>query len=669
VLYNGVGSQLDVFEFACNRSEIFTNIHSNSSFTYPSSWLPSSYRGYRLHAGVQNIKKTVNPIENGDFESYSEVGNNWTLHHDTFDTINSATNISGGNPGSCLDVELLYAKVANERASYIDNSFEYTSLFEPDALAVSFDIRFSSDITQAYYLEVSVLVLDNFENPKGLWVESTDNFHPSSWTQISFPTFFINGSITLRVSIEKTDGSNLDIEGHIFFDNFKFLIGSNAPPSEVGLTLNNESVDDTFGSNGVVDIFADALLREEIDYAEAWTETLIFSFNSSVEISFDYRYSMYVKSENINAASTRFSLEPNASPNWLINYSIPTGRPPPGYQDYQFGLYLEQDWTLFEVRNEIGNLITNYGFNQTTQFILFDANIATSGDTYSIYCVSPSLIQYTSSLFLQRVLFIILFSLFLFIGTVLSYRVYRQRVILPRRIKYQKKLQEVLDMFNDVTNISRVLILHKNSGIPIFDPFKGRGLDASIFGGFLSAIQAFAIDVANGSKDSELPSNTHLSEITYEGFRIIIHDGASVRTALVYKGTPSEALKDSIHQFTKKFEERYREELPRYGNRPEKFSGAVDLLEEVFHVSLLFPHTVEPKTTDIPLSVQESRLHFIAVDLTRNRQSIFLHELVRKYRETIQENPVELLNSLLMLREKNLLIPSDAFLQANSNKD
>jgi len=267
--YFGEGSRLDVFEFAHNQSQILMDAQNDTSFTYPSSWLPSNYRGYRLHAEVFNLKKTVDPVENGDFESYPEVGNNWTLSHAVSDMVTSATTTSGGNPGSCLDVELLNSKVLDTRASYLDNNFEYMSIFEPDTIAVSFDIRFSSDITQANYLQVSVLVLDDIMSPKGLWVVSTLDFHPEEWTHVTFPTFFVNGSITLRVSIEKTVGSNLDVYGHIFLDNFKFQIGSNAPPSEVGLTLNNQSVVDTFGSNGEVDIYANDLLHEEINFEEA----------------------------------------------------------------------------------------------------------------------------------------------------------------------------------------------------------------------------------------------------------------------------------------------------------------------------------------------------------------------------------------------------------------
>lgn len=889
----GTGSRLDVFEFARNQSQLFSEAHNDTAFTFLSNWYPATYYGYRLRAEVMNLRKTVNPIDNGDFESYPEVGNNWTLSHAALNTVVSATNVSGGNPGYCLDVELLNSRELGHRASYIDNTFEYISQLTPSSTIVSFDIRFSSDITQTNWLQVSVILLDELGNPKGLWVESTLNYHPTSWDHKTFLAFFINGTATLRVSIEKTDESNSRVDGHIFLDNFEYQIGSDAPPSEVGLTLNETSVDDTFGSNGEVDIYADALLKERIDPINAWNSTQVFCFNSMIEITFDFQYYLYVKSENDDSALTEFSVELNANPNWLINYTVPAGRPPPGYQGYQFGLFLEQGWVLSVVRNEIGNLITKYDYDATNQFFLLDAGIAAPGDTFTIYAsgqnyvlevnfqkssttsgpwtnvstddyfiigdyvrvyaliehsaiagntanisiLSPNgtlchsdtsptlnitsnvltstawkvepvceefvghpstaLVSYNSSLqcgfrsqsfsilnlargtlihpqnnavlgwsgveinvsmqnsmsesyitdarvvlryadeFNQiqfaemtpngygsysiristqsynpvtpitfdvefyrrgyvnatfdtstslrfsvivnaglpqtvfgidtRLLLLTLFILILFPAAFLFYRIYHKRVLVPRQIIHEKKLQEVLDMFNDVTNLSRVLVLHKNSGIPIFDPFRGRGIDASIFGGFLSAIQAFAIDVANGTDDRELKSNTHLSEISYEGFRIIINDGTSIRTALVYKGTPSQALKERTNQFTQRFEEQYHEEIVRYGNQPEKFSGAIDLLEELFHISLLFPHTVEPKTTDISLSVQESRLHFIALKIIKNSKFVFLGQIVNRYLETIQENPVELLNAVLRLREKKLLVPVDYPLHANSN--
>ena len=879
-----------MYEYAQNQSQVFTNARNHTTFTYPANWYPTGYRGYRLHAEVINLQQTVNPVENGDFEKYPEVGNEWSLSHPGNPLISSASRTSGGNPGYCLDAAIYSGFSFSARESRLENTFEYYSSVVPDTPHVSFDIRFSADIPKATWFDISVVLYDGFGNPKGLWVDTTANFHPTIWTQISFPTPFINGSMTLRVSMSTPSWKTLG--GHIYFDNFEYLIGSDVTPTDVGLTLNGTSVVDTSGNNGEIDLYADPAQKEQLDLTNGWNTTQVFCFNSTMGISFDFQFTMYIKSENQDAAQSWFSVELNDSPSWVVNYSILSERPPTGHVGYQFGLHLQSGWTLSAVRNQIGNLFTTYTYNSTSQFFFFDEDVASPGDTFSLHIVSENYIPeilfqkgssssgpwtnvsvgdyfvigdylrviaslvasgsdntcnislllpngsicqsdlspvldsvtdtYTSAAWMieplceeyagqpcsalvaynssfqcgfreeiftvmnlargtlnypsqdaildwsgvnvnvtwqnlmtdnyitngravlrytdafgqvqfaemtpngcgsyslristldyeasyllsfdvefyrsgyvnatyasgttlqfsvtvntgipptflgipTNLIFLSFFTIFLITATTISYRTYRRRIIIPRQLAREKTLQKVLDMYNDVTNLSRILVLQRSSGIPIFDPLEGSGIDASIFGGFLSAIQAFAIDVANGAKDEDLESNTRLSEISYEGFRIIINDGSLIRTALVYKGVPSETLKEGVNQFTRRFEERYQTELQEYGNQPGRFAAATDLVEEIFHVSLLFPHSVEPKATDIPLTVQESRLHYVALELTKDREFVYLLEIVNKYLETVQENPVELLSSILKLREKKLLIPSDFFRQTNSN--
>jgi hypothetical protein len=254
----------------------------------------------------------------------------------------------------------------------------------------------------------------------------------------------------------------------------------------------------------------------------------------------------------------------------------------------------------------------------------------------------------------QLITFGIIF-LILIITVWLAYsKGYRKRYVIPKREAHEKKLEEVLAIYNDVTNISRFLVLHRGSGIAIFDSMGERGRDGSLIGGFLQAIQAFSIDVNEEQRPTD---QAQLSEITYEGFRVLINDGQHVRTAIVYRGTPSETLRQKLELFTKRFETDYQNELLKHGHEPRRFENANELLEEVFHISLLFPHEVVTVTSDIQLTNLESRLHFIALELNKQRKSIYLSEIVNKYLETINENPVELLNAIFQLREKQLIIP------------
>ncbi|MFW9832009.1 MAG: hypothetical protein ACFFD8_09560, partial [Candidatus Thorarchaeota archaeon] len=265
------------------------------------------------------------------------------------------------------------------------------------------------------------------------------------------------------------------------------------------------------------------------------------------------------------------------------------------------------------------------------------------------------------------VLIVVILIIFFVFSIWLAFRYYQKRIVIPEQQKHQQKLQEVLDLFSDVSNLSRILVLHRGSGIAIFDPFKERGMDASLIGGFLQAIQAFAIDVADDSNGAALQPSTRLSEITYEGFRVLIHDGKYTRTAIVYRGTPSQTLREKISLFSEQFEEKYHDALQNRGYEPGVFSNATDLLESIFHISLLFPHKVEIKSKEIRLTNLESRLHYVAFELTKNRQFISLQEIVNSYLETIQENPLELLNAIYQLRKKGILTPAEFYSLSNGN--
>ncbi len=893
----GTSAKLDVYEFAQNQSQIYTDIHNESTFSYLSDWFPSDFRGYKLQGKITELRKTVNPLPNGDFEQYPEPDNNWTLTDGGFYLnnylVNSISNTSGGNPGSCLDVELAYAKLLSKRTAKIENQFMYRSAVTPDSLSLSFDISFSEDITKANWLIVNIAIIDEFDVTIGSWIRDTLSYSPSTWESHNFLTSPINGSLTLRITIQKTIDTNVEVDGHIYFDNFEYQIGSYTNPSEVGLTLNGTTVIDTVEREGEVSIYADPILKEEINLNDAWTSSLFFTITSSDSITFHFQYTMYVKSERLEAAQPAFTVYPDAEPTWITNYTISSERPPPGYNNYQFGLYLPEGWTSPLLKNQIGNTITTFSFNSTSGFLLTDESIGTTGDSFTIHSTSSNyissisaqksssyhgpwtnisltgyvvagefirvqaklqsiestgnwgnvsiflangtfwncdsspifnslnntltstawevksigdtiagassliIVHYNSShdaghktrslTFMNRaqamlnwpisnnkygwyplpinvswydfdsehfipdansrlrftdrlnqvqyinmipngqgsytvlfptssfdsetqisfdiefekqgyvnatfnqgtaynfivtinsglhpqiqltvslVILISLFTILLVTSWALYTKVYRQRYLLPKQREHEEKLHDILDIFNDVTNLSRFLVLNRGSGIAIFDPFKARGMDASIIGGFLQAIQAFAIDVADGTEDQELKNQTRLSEITYEGFRVILNDGQIIRTALVYKGTPSENLKEKINLFTTRFEQRYQQDLAKRGHEPRVFEGATDLLEEIFHVSLLFPHKVEAQTDFTNLSYLESRLHYVALELTKERNLVYLSEIVNSYLETVQENPLELLNAIFQLREKKLLIPTEFLSFLNSS--
>ncbi|MFX1581616.1 MAG: hypothetical protein ACFFCJ_05290 [Promethearchaeota archaeon] len=392
--YEGLGDYLDVTEFAKNDSTLFTNGINGTTFSYLSSWYPTSpttYYGYHLHTLVSNLRRTEDPVPNGDFDQYDEPGNNWTLKDSTGGLVKSIDNATGGNPGYCLDAELKYGNVPNTAYAWIDNDFTYTSSITPDSLRLYFDIRFSQDISQAGWLHIKVSVRYQ-ASEVGSWTNTTDLYNPTTWDSLSFLTAAVNGTVTIRITIEKQGGGGANTKGHIYFDNFQYVIGTDSKPSEVGLSLNGTAISDTVGNAGEVDIYADPSSKDQIPLASCWASDSFFEFSSSTygDISFHYEYSMYIKSENLAAASTDFSTIADELPSWHINYTIPDSRPPDGYTGYSFGLYLRSTWNLIEVRNGTNDIIpiSQYTYNTTSQFFKFNEGLASVGDTFRIIASS-----------------------------------------------------------------------------------------------------------------------------------------------------------------------------------------------------------------------------------------------------------------------------------------
>lgn len=384
--YKGTGSALDVHEFARNDSVLFTDGVNNTAFTYYSRWLPTGYRGYRLSADISNLRRTVDPVPNGGFENGLA---NWSLVENSNGILKSISSSAGGNPGQCLDAELKGGNVPVGAIARIENSFSYTSSIQPDNLILSFDIKFSADITPTNKLLVKVSVVYQAAEISS-WSNTTDVYHPTTWDHHSFNTGPVNGSVTLRITIQRQGSGNANLNGHLYFDNFRYQIRTERKPSEVALRLNNTPISDGAGNAGTVSIYVDPSKKEEAAWASCWSTTQTFQFNSTYTIGFDYRYSMYVKCVTPGGATTYFSAPADAVPTWQINYTILSGRPPSGnYTGYSYAVYLRTDWSLSAVKNSTGQNYP-YTYNATTRFVKL-ADITDPVDkTFSIYASSPN---------------------------------------------------------------------------------------------------------------------------------------------------------------------------------------------------------------------------------------------------------------------------------------
>ncbi len=267
-------------------------------------------------------------------------------------------------------------------------------------------------------------------------------------------------------------------------------------------------------------------------------------------------------------------------------------------------------------------------------------------------------VQSIGSYFLSNPIFIIAAVCIIVVplGAGLSYRRY---VMLPKRRRKLEKYQAIADTFSDVANLNRLLVLHKDSGICVFDPFAEESQDATLVAGFLQAISTFGHDLADspGLANGEKEEAT-LRELTYEGFRILIHDGQFVRNALVLSGQPSDQLRNRLENFTSAFEQRYHSDFENWAGRVDQFNGASDLVEEIFLISLRHPHSVaKRKPRNVQLTSLESDIYKLSKELTLDREYVFLGQILSTYLTAAKTDKREALMAIYQLRVKGVFNP------------
>ncbi|MFX1317535.1 MAG: hypothetical protein ACFE9O_00200 [Promethearchaeota archaeon] len=393
--YQGSGGDIDIYEFARNDSLTFKNGVNDTAFSYLASRYPSNpspYFGYRLHSEVSNLFQIEDPVPNGEF-SQTEPGTAWVETLNTRGLVEAWGNTTGGNPDDCLEINLDFKHDfdASAEANY-DNVFSYTSDKQPFNSTLEFDIKYSGDITKKTELEIKVALIYH-TSEIGSWSATTDAYHPTSWSPQSFSTAPVNGTVTLRIFIIYTGGKKNDLDGNVYFDNFQYRILTQRSPTEVSLTLNNTAFLDTGIAQGHVDVYADTPNKEQALIGNCWSTTQLFQFYSSHELAFDYSYSMYIKTENTDAASTTFTAPVDTDPTWEITYTTPSPLPPTGYSGYTFGLFLQTGWFLTSVENDTGDTISEYEFNITSRFIWLDEGIAGPNEDFSIFASSTNYVQ------------------------------------------------------------------------------------------------------------------------------------------------------------------------------------------------------------------------------------------------------------------------------------
>jgi len=215
-----------------------------------------------------------------------------------------------------------------------------------------------------------------------------------------------------------------------------------------------------------------------------------------------------------------------------------------------------------------------------------------------------------------------------------------------------------VSIFNDILKIKHVILIHSQSGVPLFSQGFGKDIDVSLTSGFLSAVGTFTEEMA-GESEKRIGV---FSEIGREGFWIIIYEGEMSKTALLVSEKIGEHLKKRIQIFMKEFEQTFKTELENFNGFISAFKGATDLLEKHLRLEYLYPLKMDAKRMRLTaINQNEKTLAKAFTDfLSQTDEEVFyVTELIDVIMQDPKNNLLkeDVLKILIKYLENGMLIP------------
>jgi len=171
----------------------------------------------------------------------------------------------------------------------------------------------------------------------------------------------------------------------------------------------------------------------------------------------------------------------------------------------------------------------------------------------------------------------------------------------------EDKAHELLDIFK----IDYLLAIHKTSGVALWkENVRGMKVDEMLISGFMQAIMSFMGDL----KKSEDQIKEEAMVIDYMDYKLMVQDGQYSRIILILNSEPSSYLKEEIKEFSRRFEERYSEDLKSFKGKIEAFRNYGDLINEIFNFRLLQQYACSFSNPEEKLNSIERKIHKFIVE-------------------------------------------------------
>ena len=212
-----------------------------------------------------------------------------------------------------------------------------------------------------------------------------------------------------------------------------------------------------------------------------------------------------------------------------------------------------------------------------------------------------------------------------------------------------KKYLMLFQKFNDLQYLDHLMVIH-NSGIAIYNySFTEKYFDPQLISGFLTAILSFQESTMIKSEISSKVISQSSFELLYANFIILLNSSKYFKVALIMEKKPSNSIRKSLFEFISRFQNKYDKLIQDYSGNVEVFKDVDKLVEEIFSVSLGWPHRIK----------SEINIKKIEKNLT-NLQNLILNVI----NDLQEETEYFLISNIIEIIKKQKNIPEDKIFSA-----
>ena len=234
----------------------------------------------------------------------------------------------------------------------------------------------------------------------------------------------------------------------------------------------------------------------------------------------------------------------------------------------------------------------------------------------------------------------------------------RKFFYVPRRSTKLLELKHMLIEFQDSVKLTRLLIIHKESGLCFLDPLaEDSKIDANLMAGLLHAFSSFGGNILEeNSLSIDQTGETILQYMNYKDYHIVMFDGVFIRIAAIYSILPSENVINQLKEFSEIFEERFYNELANWTGEIHVFSSSEALIKEKFALTLNLPHKTKIIEADeYNLNKLEKEIYDFSLKLMESKEYFYLENLLDNYKDVKESKLLYVFEAVISLRQKGIL--------------